>query len=130
MNRGNDEFVMPKPKTDTVRQNGFDPSRIGDVVRRLREARGMSQYRLAQDADVSKQAVTNLESGDIVPSLPTLYKVAGVLGIDLADMIRTAYQDPADEPSLIVAEDVQLLSTMGDGKRELAVRLLREIAKP
>jgi transcriptional regulator with XRE-family HTH domain len=122
--------MMPKPKTEIVRQNGFDPSRIADVVRRLREGRGMSQYRLAQDADVSKQAVTNLENGEIVPSLSTLYKVAGVLGIDLADMIRTAYQDPATKPSLVVAEGAHLLSGMGDVKRELALRLLREIAKP
>ncbi|HWT96957.1 MAG TPA: helix-turn-helix transcriptional regulator [Terriglobales bacterium] len=121
---------MPKPKTEIVKQNGFDPSRIGDVVRRLREARGMTQYRLAQVADVSKQAVTNLEKGEIVPSLPILYKVAGVLDIDLGDMIRTAYQDPSDEPPLAVAEGMRLLSEMGEGKRQLAVRLLREIAKP
>jgi len=90
----------------------------------------MSQYRLAMDAEVSKQAVTNLENGEIVPSLPTLCKVAGVLGIDLAEMIRTAYQAPGHEPPLAIAEGTQLLLEMGDGKRELAVRLLREIAKP
>jgi len=121
---------MAKPKKDDVKRNGFDPSRIGSVVRRLREARGMSQYRLAQDAGVSKQAITNMEIGEIVPSLPTLYKVAGVLGIDLAEMIRTAYQDRGEDPPLTVAEGAQLLTTMADEKRELAIRLLREIAKP
>src|SRR5262249_61232200 len=49
--------------------------------KRLRERRGLSLYRLAQLAGLSKQGVINLEEPGADPKLSTLDKLAEALGV-------------------------------------------------
>lgn len=53
---------------------------LGQRVRRLREARGMSQDDLAERSGVSQQAISQLED-DIVKQPRRIIEIAGALGI-------------------------------------------------
>lgn len=61
--------------------------RIGSVVRRHRELRGLSQEGLAALAEMSRAHVGELERGEVTPSIATLQKIASALGEKLSDLI-------------------------------------------
>ncbi|MDO5533863.1 MAG: helix-turn-helix transcriptional regulator [Propionibacteriaceae bacterium] len=48
----------------------------GNTVRALREARGWSQARLAEELGVSRQTVNAIETGRFDPSLPLALRIA------------------------------------------------------
>jgi transcriptional regulator with XRE-family HTH domain len=56
-------------------------------LRRLREARGMSQYRVAKLSGMSKEGVSRLEEPNADPKLSTLVKLAEALGLIPQELI-------------------------------------------
>ncbi|MCH5301025.1 MAG: helix-turn-helix transcriptional regulator [Ruminococcus sp.] len=49
---------------------------LGDNIKKLREARNLSQVQLAKTLYVSKQSVSNWENDNVVPSVEVLIKIA------------------------------------------------------
>ena len=56
---------------------------IGEEVRRLRIAAGLSQRQLADKMGSSQFVIARLEAGGVEPTLATLDRVASALGADL-----------------------------------------------
>lgn len=54
----------------------------GEALRELREKKGWTKKRLAEAAGIAPQTVTQIERGRYGPSTPTLYKLAGALGVE------------------------------------------------
>jgi transcriptional regulator with XRE-family HTH domain len=52
------------------------PKPFGAYVRRLREARGLTQEKLAERCDLATDTIRRLEHGTFSPSLRTLRKLA------------------------------------------------------
>jgi transcriptional regulator with XRE-family HTH domain len=50
-------------------------------VRRLREAQGWSQERLAEHADLNRSYIGEIERGVVIASLLTVEKLAGALQV-------------------------------------------------
>jgi transcriptional regulator with XRE-family HTH domain len=50
-------------------------------VRRLREAKGLSQGALAADAGIYQELISRIENGAANPELDTLGKIAAALGV-------------------------------------------------
>lgn len=67
---------------------GYDPSRIGRRVRRLRESKQMTIGQFSDAADVNKNTIVRLEKGDKQTSLDTIYKVCKVLNISVATLLE------------------------------------------
>lgn len=62
---------------------------IGDQIQQLRQARGLSQQDLAEQADVSYSTVTKLEQGTTTrPSAKILLKLAHILDFDLDELLE------------------------------------------
>ncbi len=69
---------------------------IGESIKRLRQARNMSQVELAFHLNVTKQSVSNWENNNILPSIEMLVKIAKffsvstdyILGLDNRDYIE------------------------------------------
>jgi DNA-binding XRE family transcriptional regulator len=59
------------------------PQHLGALVKGLREHKKLSQGDLAKAADVAKQAISNVESGTVVPTLPTLAAIGNILEITM-----------------------------------------------
>lgn len=57
---------------------------IGEIVRRSRERRGVSQQILALRAGTDQAAVSRIERGQISPSLETVERLLAALGEQLA----------------------------------------------
>ena len=54
---------------------------FGDRVKQLREAHNYSQVQLATKLHVSKQAISNWENNNIMPSIEMLIKLADLFGV-------------------------------------------------
>lgn len=59
---------------------------VGQRVRQLRGAQGISMRRLAARSGLSANALSMIERGRSSPSVSTLYKLADVLGISITEL--------------------------------------------
>ncbi|ANH68253.1 helix-turn-helix domain-containing protein [Mitsuaria sp. 7] len=63
---------------------------LGAAVRRIREAKGISQERLALEAQVDRSYVSHIETGKNNPAVLTLVKLAGAMDVSVADLVAQA----------------------------------------
>jgi transcriptional regulator with XRE-family HTH domain len=70
---------------------------VGGRLRDLREARRISMRTLATQSNLSANALSMIERGKTSPSVSTLYKLAGALGVAI-----TAFFGPEAEKSQVV----------------------------
>ncbi len=59
-----------------------------NVVRQLRESRGLSQGQLAQELRVSRQTVNAIETGRYLPSLPLAFAIARFFGRPVEELFH------------------------------------------
>ena len=62
---------------------------LASNIKKLREAKGLSQEKLARLADVANNTLIKMESGENQnPTLNSLKKVAKALGVSVDDLIN------------------------------------------
>jgi transcriptional regulator with XRE-family HTH domain len=57
---------------------------------RIRDAKGLTNYRVAIAADISQSILSDWKTGKKTPTITTLVKVAGALGVQLPDLLRSS----------------------------------------
>lgn len=60
---------------------------VGCRIRELRQERGWNVYELARKADIVGETVLRIENGAGNPTMKTLEKVAGALGVPLGELM-------------------------------------------
>ncbi len=75
---------------------------VGKEIRRLREAKGWGQTKLAAAADMAVSGVSQIENGRRNPNSATLVKLARALGVEVADFFPKAEAQlwPGEAPEL------------------------------
>jgi transcriptional regulator with XRE-family HTH domain len=63
---------------------------LGRAVRQLREAQGITQEGLAQNAGITTGTVSLVERGRSNPAWGTIKAIAGSLGVSIADIATIA----------------------------------------
>lgn len=66
----------------------LDLRRIGAYISRLRKDQDWTQLELADQLNVSHQAVSKWERGDSLPDIGTLPQVAGLFGLTVDDILN------------------------------------------
>jgi transcriptional regulator with XRE-family HTH domain len=92
---------------------------IAANVRRLRAGRGLSAAGLARESGVARATLAELEAGRGNPTVETLYALASVLGVTLADLLVEAAV-----PAVQVVRAGEGPRVAGSG---LEARLLRQL---
>ena len=64
----------------------------------LRKKAGMSQEDLAEQIDVSRQAISRWELGATLPDAPNLLKLSDLFGVSIDYLLRDDYNEDADLP--------------------------------
>jgi len=59
---------------------------VGQLIRRLREAKGWNQAELAVYAGIGPSGVSQIETGKRNPSVATLQKIAEALSVEISDL--------------------------------------------
>jgi transcriptional regulator with XRE-family HTH domain len=105
---------------------------IGHTIRRLREARGLSQEDLALATHMSSSYLSKLERGLVAPTAAVLQKLAVILQASLADLYREAGlthlldpQDPAQDPALELY--LHQIDRLPEHDRTIITRVLQRI---
>jgi transcriptional regulator with XRE-family HTH domain len=62
---------------------------LGERLKALRQERGLQQRQLAEKSGLTPSMVSQIESGRLTPSLHTLGKLAGALGVPIATLFET-----------------------------------------
>jgi transcriptional regulator with XRE-family HTH domain len=96
---------------------------LGSRIRELRKRRGFSQEGLALAADIDRSFMGQVERGQRNVSFATLYRLAAVIGCDLADLCR-------DLPGIVILNDAPSGSSYpGSGMSSPALVLRDESGK-
>lgn len=67
----------------------MDPRRrVGQNIRELRKALGLSQEEASHRCDLHQTYLSGVESGRRNPTVLVLDRIAKALGVDLADLVR------------------------------------------
>jgi len=69
-------------------------SRFGNAVRVARTMAGITQEELAERAGLDRSYIGGVERGDRNPTLIAIEKIAGGLGITLADLFSYSVERP------------------------------------
>jgi transcriptional regulator with XRE-family HTH domain len=75
---------------------------LGKAIKQARTAKKLSMRALASAAEISQPFLSHIESGQAMPSLVTLYRIAKVLGISPSALLPT---DPDPDPVHLTRRD-------------------------
>ena len=81
-----EELARPRRRSDEYREGYAEAQRafpIGRAVRECRLALGLSQVELAARARMTQPALSRLEAGGVVPTIPLLERISAALDADL-----------------------------------------------
>lgn len=84
---------------------------LGKNIRTLRNARGLSQEALAQDAQITQSHLGCIERGRGNPTVETLFSICNALQVDIAELFQ-------DTSAILSAPTTPQLSSL-QGKFEL-----------
>jgi ribosome-binding protein aMBF1 (putative translation factor) len=68
--------------------------KVGPRITLHRKKKGLSQEKLAEEADLDRSEISLLEKGKRCPRLDTIARLAGVLGVPLLDLVEGVSWDP------------------------------------
>lgn len=115
---------MTKSRSSETTETDATENRIGSEIKRLRERAGLSLRAFADRLGFSPSFISQLENGQVSPSIASLEKIAAQLNITLKDFFATstATDTPivraADRPSFRSSwsrAQVAALTSMGKG---------------
>ena len=79
--------------------------KLSEKIYALRTARGLSQGDLAEKLEVSRQSVSKWETGQSVPDLDKIIKLADLFGVSVDELVREdAMPAPPPEPHIIYVD--------------------------
>lgn len=77
---------------------------LAEKILKLRTARGLSQGDLAEVLEVSRQSVSKWETGQSVPDLDKIIKLADLFGVTTDYLLRETEAPPQMEPQIVYLE--------------------------
>lgn len=79
---------------------------LADKILELRTGRGLSQGDLAEELEVSRQSVSKWETGQAVPELDKIIKLADLFGVSVDQLVREGEAPEPETPKAEVTERI------------------------
>jgi transcriptional regulator with XRE-family HTH domain len=128
--------VRPGPIPVDLHQ--ADPSteaglKVAGQVKEIRRARHLSQRQLAGRMQVPRTYISKIENGKAIPTLGSLERLAGALGVDVRHLVQDARSRRDDEVASILADPLlaeiaALLPSLDPLHRSLLYGAARDMA--
>ena len=96
---------------------------IGKRIRKIRQAKGLSMYRLTQETGISGQHIKGIEEGTRQPTIETLQKLIVPLGITMAELFNEN-----EECSFLSEKErelIEIFRTLDNERAEEIIRISR-----
>lgn len=102
-------------------------TRIGDNIRKLREAADMSQEQLGKRIGKTRSAVSQYESGTIIPRMGVIEDLANVFGVSKFEIISDSTQSSYSIYDTLSPDERELLSLYAKLDGSQRARVLDEM---
>lgn len=99
-------------------------ARLGKNIMRGRKALGLTQEKVAVELSVEPETISRFERGATLPSIPTLERVAEILGTTMGELLEEGDPRQFTEVEQLAA----LLRTLSDSDRVLAREILEKLS--
>jgi len=86
-------------------RKGFDESVLRMRITGTRESKRMTQAQLAEKAGITPAAISQIEKGNRVPSIPVLHRIASVLEVSLDYLMGKT--DKSEIEDLLQSNDIK-----------------------
>ena len=107
-------IVRTKVKVVSAKETGF-----GQIVKRKRKERKMTQEELAEQLELSSGMIGQIERGDTYPSFEKLVKIVRILNIDPTEAMY-GYTNASES-----AELETIIQQMTSGQRKLLLKIAK-----
>lgn len=85
---------------------------IGDAIKKLRQENGIKQNFIADKAGISKEYLSNIESGNRQPTLQSLAKICDALNVSVPYLLLLASEDLVNKIPDDKLKDLRKLLTL------------------
>jgi len=65
-----------------------EAEKLGENLKRIRTAKGISQGEISRKLEVDKSFVSNIENGKTNPTLSTIVKIAKAIGVSVGELMK------------------------------------------
>ncbi|MDO5423991.1 MAG: helix-turn-helix transcriptional regulator [Eubacteriales bacterium] len=90
---------------------------FGDIVQSLRKSYGLSQVQLSQKLGVTKQAVSNWENNNILPSINMLIRISNYFSVSCDYLLELDQRCFIEVKGLTVEEIAHVQQVINDMKK-------------
>lgn len=98
---------------------------LGDTLKKVREAKGLSQKELAGILDMPQPQYSRIEGGKTDPSFTTISKIANALNISLSELFRAdEIFDDVNTYDKTLIEKLQHLDSLNEDEKKSIYTLI------
>ena len=96
---------------------------VGHRIRKIREAKDLNQQQMADKLELIAGAYAKIERGETDPSISRLFEIAGILKVDIVNLIKDGKQSISGDVQKqvsILAKDLEELKLQMAAQRKTA----------
>ena len=92
---------------------------VGEKIRAVREAKGLSQKEVALTLVMNPSQYSKIENGKVDPQFSTIEKIANALGVDIADIFNSnKVITDIDSFDKTLVEKIQLIEQLEENQKK------------
>ena len=97
---------------------------IGKNIKRIREAKSLSQKEVIAAIDMGAAQYSRIEGGKTEPSISTLERIAKALGVKLSDLFTEDGLQDINSQDATVMEKVKLIENLSEEEKQTIFTIL------
>jgi transcriptional regulator with XRE-family HTH domain len=97
---------------------------LGDTIKRIREAKNLSQKEVITTINMGAAQYSRIESGKTDPSISTLERIAQALGVGLAELFSDNDLEDVNSVDQTLMEKVRLIDSLSEEERKTIFTIL------
>lgn len=95
---------------------------ISENIKKLRKLKQLSQKQVSMDIGIPQGQYSLVENGKVMPTIPTLEKIAEVFEVSIAEFFDTNSEE--DTVNLPLLEKIKIIDTLEADEREALLKLI------
>jgi transcriptional regulator with XRE-family HTH domain len=85
---------------------------LGDIIKKMREDRGLSQKEVASSVDIDRGQYSRIETNKVEPTLSTLEKLGRAFGVEVEDFFKKEPPLSVDSFDKSLVEKVKIIDEL------------------
>lgn len=90
---------------------------IGDIIKKMREERGLSQKEVATSVDIDRGQYSRIETNKVEPTLSTLEKLAKAFNVEVEDFFKKEPPVTVDSFDKSLVEKVKIIDELEEEQK-------------